>query len=108
MKNKFDISDFVDYLTVENVIENLVNRVIARRKELKISQKDLAFKSGVSYGSIRRFETTGEISLKSLIQIAKVLNSLEDFNKLFIHTQITNLKDIKLWFKKLLLNIIIK
>ena len=96
MKNKFDISDFVDYLTEEKVIENLVNRVIARRKELKISQKDLAFKSVVSYGSIRRFETTGEISLKSLIQIAKVLNSLEDFNKLFVHTQITNLKDIKL------------
>ena len=96
MKNKFDISDFVDYLTEEKVIENLVNRVIARRKELKISQKDLAFKSGVSYESIRRFETTGEISLKSLIQIAKVLNSLEDFNKLFVHTQITNLKDIKL------------
>ena len=96
MKNKFDISDFVDYLTEEKVIENLVNRVRARRKELKISQKDLAFKSGVSYGSIRRFETTGEISLKSLIQIAKVLNSLEDFEELFIHTQITNLKDIKL------------
>ena len=96
MKNKFDISDFVDYLTEEKVIENLVNRVIARRKELKISQKDLAVKSGVSYGSIRRFETTGEISLKSLIQIAKVLNSLEDFNKLFVHTQITNLKAIKL------------
>ena len=85
----------LDYLTEEKVIENLVNRVIARRKELKISQKDLAFKSVVSYGSIRRFETTGEISLKSLIQIAKVLNSLEDFNKLFVHTQITNLKDIK-------------
>ena len=69
MKNKFDISDFVDYLTEEKVIENLVNRVIARRKELKISQKDLAFKSVVSYESIRKFETTGEISLKSLIQI---------------------------------------
>ena len=87
MKNKFDISDFVDYLTEEKVIKNLVNRVIARRKELKISQKDLAFKSGVSYESIRRFETTSEISLKSLIQIAKVLNSLEDFNKLFIINQ---------------------
>lgn len=72
MKNKFDISDFVDYLTEEKVIKNLVNRVIARRKELKISQKELAFKSGVSYESIRRFETTSEISLKSLIQIAKV------------------------------------
>lgn len=65
MKNKFDISDFVDYLTEEKVIKNLVNRVIARRKELKISQKELAFKSGVSYESIRRFETTSEISLKS-------------------------------------------
>jgi len=30
MKNKFDISDFVDYLTEEKVIKNLVNRVIAR------------------------------------------------------------------------------
>ena len=48
-----------------------------------------------SYESIRRFETTSEISLKSLIQIVKVLNLLEDFNKLFVHTQITNLKDIK-------------
>ena len=46
-----------------------------------------------SYEYIRRFETTGEISLKSLIQIAKVLNSLEDFNELFVHTQ---KKDIKL------------
>lgn len=64
----------------------MVNKVRARRKELKISQKDLAFKSVVSYESIRRFETTGEISLKSLIQIAKVLNTLEDFNKLFVHT----------------------
>ena len=44
MKNKFDISDFVDYLTEEKVIENLVNRVRERRKELKISQKDLSFK----------------------------------------------------------------
>ena len=96
MKNKFDISDFVDYLTEEKVIENLVNRVIARRKELKISQKDLALKSVVIYESIIKFETTGEILLKSIIQIAKVLNSLEDFNKLFVHTQITNLKDIKL------------
>ena len=39
MKNKFDISDFVDYLTEEKVIENLVNRVIARRKELKFLKK---------------------------------------------------------------------
>ncbi len=69
MKNKFDISDFVDYLTKEKVIENLVNKVRARRKELKVSQKDLAFKSGVSYESIRKFEAIGEISLKSLIQI---------------------------------------
>ena len=85
MKNKFDISDFVDYLTEEKVIENLVNRVIARRKELKITQKDLAFKSGVSYGSIRRFETTGEISLKSTASSSFVFpnNRVESAHGLF-------------------------
>ena len=36
------------------------------RKGQKLSMKDLAEKSGVSYGSIKRFESIGEISLISL------------------------------------------
>ena len=73
MENKFDISQFVDVLTEQQAICNLVNRYIKRRKLMKITQKQLSKKSGVSYGSIRRFETTGDISLMSLIKIASAL-----------------------------------
>ena len=38
-----------------------------RRKGQKLSMQDLSDKSGVSYGSIKRFESIGEISLKSLL-----------------------------------------
>ena len=80
-------------LTEQKVLYGLVERVKERRKELKLTQQGLAKKSGVSYGSIRRFETTGEIALTSLLKIANALNSLEEFNMLFSTELITNLKD---------------
>ena len=95
MKNKFDISAFVNALTEEKVTKDLVDRVKERRKELKISQKELSTRTLVSYGSIRRFENSGQISLTSLIRIANALNCLSDFNLLFKTKQITNLKDYK-------------
>ena len=45
--------------------------------------RNLAEKSGVSLGSIKRFETKYEISLQSLIKIAIALNLDSDFEKLF-------------------------
>lgn len=95
MENKFDISAFVNALTEEKVTKDLVDRVKERRKELKISQKELSTRTLVSYGSIRRFENSGQISLASLIRIANALNCLSDFNLLFKTKQITNLKDYK-------------
>ena len=56
MEKKFDISTFVDVLTEEKTLCNLVNRVIKKRKDMKISQKKLSDISGVSYGCIKRFE----------------------------------------------------
>ena len=95
MIKNFDINDFVTTPTINSILVSLTDRVKARRKELKISQKVLAQKSGVSYASIRRFESTGDISLASLLKIASALNCLEDFNQLFNKKIITNLKDFK-------------
>lgn len=94
MEKKFDISTFVDVLTEEKTLCNLVNRVIKKRKDMKISQKKLSDISGVSYGSIKRFELTGEISLRSLLKIASVLDSLEDFEKLFTRITIKSVKEL--------------
>lgn len=97
MKQKFiDISEFTNKPTIESTRETIVKNVIARRKELKISQTELAIKSCVSYGSIKRFELTGEISLTSLIKIANALNLLQDLNNIFNNQIITDLsKDWK-------------
>ena len=96
MKNNFDISEFVNTPTIQSILASLTERVKLRRKELKMSQKLLAQQSGVTYASIRRFENTGEISLISLLKIAKSLNCLEDFNALFGNRIITNIKDLDL------------
>jgi len=52
-----------------------------QRKSLKITQQELSNKSGVSFGSIKRFEQSGQISLESLLKIAFVLECLEDFER---------------------------
>ncbi|MDR1910960.1 MAG: hypothetical protein LBQ52_01250 [Helicobacteraceae bacterium] len=43
----------------------------------------MASRSNVSFGSIKRFEQTGEIALNSLIKIAFALGYESDFNELF-------------------------
>ena len=95
MKNTIDIGNFVTASTPDSILSGLTARVKARRKALKITQKQLSTKSGVSYGSLRRFESSGEISLYSLLRIAQALDCLEDFNLLFKTPVITNLKDYK-------------
>lgn len=55
----------------------------AKRLSLNLSQKTLSERSGVSFGTLKKFERTGKISLESLLKIALVLDSLEDFAPLF-------------------------
>lgn len=49
------------------------------RKQRGLSQKELAERSGVSLGSLKRFETQGQISLESLLKLVFVLGRLSEF-----------------------------
>lgn len=64
------------------------------RKQRKLSQKALAEKAGLSYGSMKRFEQTGEISLESLLKIAIVLGETAPFESLFKPTKIKSIQEI--------------
>lgn len=96
MEKTFDIGDFVNTPTIQSTLLSLTDRVKLRRKELRLSQKLLAQRSGVSYATIRRFESTGEIAFVSLLKIANTLNCLTDFDALFADKIITDLKDLKI------------
>ena len=93
MKNKFNINQFVEVITPQSMAQNLAEKEKTSRKQMKLTQKELSVRSGVSYASVRRFENSGEISLFSLLKIANVLGVLEDFNALFTRKAITSLKD---------------
>ena len=94
MKNKFELTDFINVKTLDTTKADLVNRFKARRKEMKLSQIELANKSNVSYASIRRFETSGEISLDSLMKLAIAMDMISDFDNLFVKSKVTSIKDL--------------
>lgn len=77
-----------------SIRNGIMDRARNRRKSLKFSQVELAQRSGVSFGSIKRFEKTGEISLTSLIKIAIALESEEDFNNLFSRKSYQSLEEV--------------
>ena len=69
--------------TPNEIAKELVEKIKRQRKKLKISQMQLSSKSGVSLGSIKRFESKYEISLNSFIKILIALNLEGDLESLF-------------------------
>jgi len=66
------------------------------RKKQRLSQAELAERSGVSLGSLKRFENTGKISLESLLKLAHLIGRLKDFENVFQPGE--NLKKIEQLF----------
>lgn len=66
----------------------------ARRLELDLTQEGLATRAGIKFATYRRFEQTGEISLRGLLQIAFALDALADFNTLFAQRQYQSLSEV--------------
>ncbi len=69
--------------TAEEMNEALAGRLKNIRKRRGLSQLQLSGKSGVSYGSLKRFETTGQISLLSLTKLALALGCGDAIRSLF-------------------------
>ena len=72
----------------------IAKRIVLLRKRKKITQKELAIKSGVSLGSIKRFEQCGEISLQSLTKIASSLDIENELEDLFTEVPFTSIEEV--------------
>ena len=79
-----------------DILKELAQRTRTLRKEHKLSQSELAQRANVSLGSYKRFETSGHISLDSLLKIAFILGKLNDFETVF---QSNKNKDLEKLFK---------
>ena len=84
--------------TPTEVRKELANRFRILRKKSKISQKQMAERSGVSLGSLKRFENIGKISLESLLKLMHFLGRLNEINSIL--TVDKNREDIEKLFTK--------
>ena len=80
--------------TAEELDKELAKRVRNIRKRRSISQEKLAAMSGVSYASIKRFESTGQISLLSLTKLAMALNLADELRELFTQVPYQNIEEV--------------
>ena len=80
--------------TAEEIDMKLAGRIRGIRKRRSISQKKLSEMSGVSYGSIKRFETTGQISLLSLTNLAFALNEVDEIRNLFTDVPYQSIQEV--------------
>ena len=80
--------------TAEETCKALALRVKKIRKRRGITQKQLAERSNVSYGSIRRFEQTGDISLRSLVRITTEVGIVGEIRELFSSVPYQNKEEI--------------
>ena len=80
--------------TAEELDQKLAQRIKNIRKRRSISQEKLSSMSGVSYGSIKRFETRGQISLISLTKIAMTLDIAGELRNLFTQVPYKNIQEV--------------
>ena len=80
--------------TAEELDLKLAKRVRNIRKRRSISQEKLASMSGVSYGSVKRFESTGQISLLSLTKIAMALDIADELRNIFSQVPYRDIQEV--------------
>lgn len=80
--------------TADEIALALAKRMQNIRKRRKISQARLSTLSGVSLGSIKRFETTGMISLLSLIKITMALDISNEIKEIFSDVPYLSIEEV--------------
>lgn len=80
--------------TPSDVAIRIADRLKNIRKRKKITQKQLAARSNVSYATLRKFEKTGKISLESFIKLTMELGVVEEINDLFTEPVYASLEEV--------------
>jgi transcriptional regulator with XRE-family HTH domain len=72
----------LEYKTPLQILLDVGTRAKSARLKVNMSRKTLSDRSGVTQASIKRFETTGQISLINLVQILIALDRITDLDGL--------------------------
>ena len=85
----------IEYKTPADILLDLGARAKSARLSENMSRKTLAEKAGVSEASLKRFETTGQISSSSLVLLLTALDRLSDLDELLAEKTPVSLRELK-------------
>ncbi|WP_417251463.1 helix-turn-helix domain-containing protein [Castellaniella sp.] len=89
------MDQILSIVNYQDIAQKIAQSARQRRLAENLSRKSLAARSGVPEGTIKRFETTGEIGVMALLKLAQALGNLDDFKGLFASmVEPVRLKDI--------------
>lgn len=88
-----DISTIIDN-NPDAILQGIAERVKDRRLERNLTQMAFAKRAGIGYDAYRRFENTGEITLRNLVLCAITLDDVDGFKELFAKKHYQSIDDL--------------
>ena len=88
-----DIGTFIN-ASPDLILTGIAERVKERRLERNLTQKAFAKRAGIGYDAYRKFENTGEITLRNLVLCAIVLDDIDGFKELFVKKSYQNIEEL--------------
>ena len=88
-------SSIPNILTPNEMEKLLAERFKALRLLAGYKRTTLAQRAGVTVASLKRFETSGQVSLKNLLRLAHAVDRLPEFSGLFAPPQATSLAQLR-------------
>lgn len=89
-----DKNFILDDFNPQAISNKMAGRMKRCRLALNITQENLSKMSGVSLGSLKRFENQYKISLEHLLKLALALDKLEGFSNLFSEKDYQSIDDL--------------
>lgn len=84
----------LSFKTIPDIALSIARRAQEARLSQNLSRKTLSKMSGVAESSIKRFEISGEISIISLLKIAKALGHINQFEETFTQQGVISIEQV--------------
>lgn len=89
-----DIRISFSMLSSREILKELSSRLRSRRLARNLTQKGLARRSGVALGTLKKFESTGRVSLASFVRLAIALKDEAALEGLLLEEEFRTLEDV--------------
>lgn len=77
------------------VMQALGRRLRDQRMARVMTQEELSRRAGVALGAVKKLESTGKVTLETLMQVARVLGLINEFEGLFKLRPQTSIADME-------------